>query len=155
MSGLVFAWEKVGALVASGILDLATRHYAEIALDQDLVPLDVDVSDYLARERAGIFRTFTARRCGVLVGYVQWYLYRPARCRTTLFADEAAYWLASDERRGLNGFRFLEAAVAALPRPCVVQVREKETFKNGRVASLLARLGLTSSERVFRGFLEG
>ncbi len=151
---LEFGWETGEQLLDDGILDLAKRHYAEIAGDQDKIPLAIDTEDYLRREAAGTFRLFTARRDGELVGYIQWYFCEPARYRTTLYVEEASYWLAPEERRGMAGVMFIKAALAALPRPCKVQMREKESFAGGKVALLLERLGLKPVERVFAAWLE-
>lgn len=151
---LEFGWASIAELLDGGLMALAKAHYEEIALDQDKVPLAVDLDDFLAREASDTFKIFAAWDNGVLVGYVQWFFYSPGRYKTTLYVDDSAYYLAPEYRKGLTGYLFLKAAVAALPRPCRVQIREKETFKDGKVAMLLGRLGLAPVERVFSGFLE-
>jgi GNAT superfamily N-acetyltransferase len=56
------------------ILPLLQEHYREIAPHQDIV-LDPDFEHYLAADRSGYLRIFTARESGgALVGYACFYL---------------------------------------------------------------------------------
>ncbi len=145
---LEFGWESCEELLDDGILELSRRHWDEIALDKEDVPLDIDIDRYLHMERTGYLRVFGARRDGKLVGYVMWYFDRPARYRSTLHISDHIFWLMPEERRGATGYFFLKAALAALPRPSKVQVREKLSFHNGGVGLILGRLGMKPIEMV-------
>jgi GNAT superfamily N-acetyltransferase len=49
---------------------LAELHYKEIAKHQDKIKLNPDYDKYSSLEQAGILHTVTARKDGVLIGYV-------------------------------------------------------------------------------------
>ena len=90
-----------------------------------------------------------------LIGYVLWYLWYPERYCTTLYVHDHIFFMVPEERTGLNGYKMLKAAIEVLPRPCKLQMREKLSFKQGRVGTILfKRLGLKPIEIVHSAFLE-
>jgi hypothetical protein len=152
---LTYGYEPLGRLLSDGILDLAQRHFDEIALDKGAVPLDIDLSEYLKMEADGRLRIFAARRDGRIVGYVFWFMEYPSRYKSTRYVHDHIFWLAPEERHGWNGYYLLKNAIAALPRPCKLQMREKLSFQQGRVGSvIMKRLGLKPIEIVHSAWLE-
>jgi len=150
---LTFGWDSADRFLSDDGLELAQRHYDEIAHDKADVPLEIDIDDYLKREKDGTFRIFAARRDGRLVGYVFFDLFWPSRYRTTLHVKEHIFWLAPEERKGMTGYRLLKAAFSALPKPCKLQVHEKLSFEGGRVGKLVERLGLKPIDVVYGAYL--
>ena len=148
-----YDWEPLAELLDDGAAALALRHWQEIALDQGDVPLEVDWDAVLAEEAAGVFRVFTARSDGDLVGYISCRVFRPSRYAGTVYVNDDVFWLDPTHRRGWTGYRLLSHFLAALPKPCKVQIKHKLTFEGGRVGKLLERLGLRPVEVVSVAFL--
>ncbi len=151
---LSLGWEPLSGLLSDGAGSLTRQHWEEIALDQDKVPLVIDWLALLQEEKIGRFRVFSARRAGKLIGYVSFRFFRPERYATTLYCNDDVFWLAPEERKGLTGYKLLRAAIAALPRPCKLQFKEKIGFQDGRVGTLLERLGLEPVEMLYSAYLE-
>lgn len=133
---------------------MTRKHWEEIALDKDEVPLVIDWMALLNEEKIGRFKVFTARRDGKLIGYISFRLFFPERYATTLYVNDDVFFLLPEERKGLVGYRMLKAAIEALPRPCKLQFKEKLTFEDGRVGTLLERLGLKPCEMVYSTWLK-
>ena len=68
MKQLVFQREEVTHSLFNEALPLLKEHYREIARFKE-VPLDVDIDQYVACEKAGILKCYTARGEGELIGY--------------------------------------------------------------------------------------
>lgn len=151
---VVYGWEPLAAALDDGIEALVQRHWQEIALDRDTVPLDVDWERKFSLEAEGVWRGFAARRDGRLIGYVAFFIHEHHHnYRSTRYIYDDIFWLAPEERRGLVGYRLLKESLAALPRPAKVQFRAKIGFENGRVGLLLQRLGLQPVEVVHSAYL--
>ena len=132
--GVSYGFEKLIDLLCYDDLARITReHWQAIALNRREVPLTVDWEAYLAAERAGTWRAFTARGDdGKLLGYIAFNYHLPIRYRTTLYIHEDTIWVipeAGTMRRALIWRSLWREALAALPRPAVVygKVRLTET----------------------------
>lgn len=90
------------AQVRDEIIDLAKRHYDEVAEDKDVVPLDIDWGHYAGLERNRALRIFTARVDEKLVGYNVFVLTFHPRYKTTLFAQNDVIFV-HPEHRGRGG----------------------------------------------------
>lgn len=150
---LKFEFEPLEVLLDDGVEQLVEQHWGEIALDKADVPLAIDWTAMLADELNGTFKVFTARDGARLVGYVSCHLFYPARYTATLYVNDDVLWLHPDYRKGLAGYRMLAAFLRAIPKPCKVQMKEKLTFKEGRVGKIFERLGLTAVETVYSAYL--
>lgn len=150
-----YGWEPLETLLDEGLADLVKLHWEEIALDKEKVPLDVDWDRKLSLEASGAWRVFTARRDDILVGYISFYIHESAvNYKSTRYIHDDVFWLCPSERRGLTGYRLLQKSIAALPRPCKLQMKVKLGFEGGRVGKLLERLGLSPIEVVHSAYLE-
>lgn len=150
-----YGFEPLETLLDEGLADLVIQHWEEIALDKESVPLDVDWDKKLGLESTGQWCVFTARRSGVLVGYVSFYIHHQAiNYKTTRYIHDDVFWLHPDERKGLTGYFLLKKSIAALPKPSKLQFKTKLGFQDGRVGKLLERLGLTPIETVYSAYLE-
>lgn len=150
---LIFDFEPLATLLDDGLGEIVREHWAAIAVDQEDVPLDVDWEAYQRREDNGTWRGFTARRDGRIVGYVGFFLFRPERYQSTLYINEDTIWIVPDEpNRGLLWYQLLKAAMAALPKPCKLQVKVRLQYGGDRTGKLLERLGLVANEMIYTGY---
>jgi hypothetical protein len=153
------------------------EQWSAIALDRQDVPLVVDWEAYLAAERAGTWRAFTARdEAGQLLGYIAFTFQRPIRYRTTVYAQEDTIWIVPDAgafRRALIWRGLWREALKALPRPCKVFGKVRLGAADARLmrntigkrhgaqrvlflmmGAVLRSLGLRPVEVVFSAFLK-
>lgn len=91
------------------------RHYAEIALHQDRIPLAPDVPRYRAAEAQGSLLIVTARLDGKLVGYASVIVGTRMHNVTVISALIESIWLAPEcrgQRLGSGLFDAVEKAAA-------------------------------------------
>ena len=113
MAELAFRQESFTALRPE-LEPLFERHWREVALNQDTVPLDPDWDSYAVMEAAGLYSMTTARAGIMLVGYVGLIVSRALHYRTLLCAEPDLLWLAPEHRAGTAGLRLLKAAESAV-----------------------------------------
>ncbi len=119
---LTYQWEPlIRLLTYDQLASLVEQHNAEYSTGLDAQPLSVNWQGYLAAESQGNFRVLTARRDGLLVGYLALNFFRPLRHSTSIFVKEEAIWVREWAVRGLIWRALWREALRALPRPCVVQ----------------------------------
>jgi hypothetical protein len=130
------------------IWPLWQSHYAEIAEDQERVPLDPDWDKYDALAAMDKLSITTARRGSDLVGYQFYVVDTHIHYRTTLFAASDLYFVHPNCRGGRTAMRLFKAAEAALALQGVVKVisNTKLAHDQGR---LLRALGWREAERLF------
>lgn len=148
----VFGWEKLDDLLADGAEELVCRHWKEIALDQDAVPLDLDWPAMRRDEAAGTLKVFSARLDGEILGYITFKMYHPDRYRSTLYCNADVFYFTPHERGKGHGMAMFRAAKDALPKPCKVQIRRKLGLNDEAVDHILRSLGLTPIEMCYSGF---
>lgn len=86
-------------------LPLLQAHYDEIARFKE-TPLEIDREQYLAAERIGMVRCFTAREGGRLIGYANYFIRSHPHFKSTIHALSDILYI-SPERRGIFGSYFL------------------------------------------------
>ena len=143
--GVTYQRERLAG-IARELLPLFKRHYAELAVDPDRAPLDVDWPRYLDLDLIGALQVITVRVGPALVGYIFNIVGPHLHKRSTRWCHVDIYWLDPAYRVGLRGYRlfvenerFLKAAGVKK-----IVVSEKAHFKNdfGRqVGILFKRLG--------------
>lgn len=148
---LEFAWERFPKLVPE-LKKLWPLHYAEIALDQDLCPLDPNWDYYFATDEVGVLHILTARYNGHLAGYCFNQVGTHNHYVTTRFAHTEMFWLHPRFRKGWQGVRMLMENIRGLKarEAVIATVNLKLTYKDGRVGKLLARLGYQPTDIVMR-----
>jgi GNAT superfamily N-acetyltransferase len=78
---------------------------------------DPDWTRYRIIEEAGLLHCFTARdEAGELVGYLTYFLTPSMHYRTVLQAEDDAFFLRADHRKGLAGVRLFRFAEGELRR---------------------------------------
>lgn len=91
------------------MLPLLVRHWREVALNHDDVPLDIDEHRYRQMDEAGVLHIVTARQAGELVGYHVSMLSPHLHYASTLHAITDVYWVAPERRAGRLGLRLFQA----------------------------------------------
>ena len=150
---ITFAHEPLAWLLRDGVEELTVRHWHEIALDKEQVPLATDWAKYQALEDTGAWRAFAARRDGKIIGYITYFIDFHVRYKTTRYVEADVFFIVPEERKGMVGYRLFSEFMKALPKPCKLLINEKLTFKDGRVGKLLERLGMKPIEVVYSKFL--
>lgn len=87
-------------------------HYAELALNQDKVPLSPQYGIYIQRERQGELIFVTLREAGELIGYFIGFVAPGLHYSTCLMCTMDIFYVHKDKRTGSAGirlFRFVEA----------------------------------------------
>jgi GNAT superfamily N-acetyltransferase len=101
---------------------LYQRHWEELALDQDAVPLAPDWERYAALEAAGALSIVTVRARGRLVGYSFMVVQRGLHYATTLEARMDMFWIAPEHRGRMGGVRLFREVERELIRRGVRRV---------------------------------
>ena len=89
---------------------LLPLHYRELALDQDLVPLDPDYDEYIAQDRAGHVCYVTLRDAGALIGYFVGFVRPGLHYQTCMTCIQDIFYVVQDSR-GQKGGQTLFAEV--------------------------------------------
>jgi GNAT superfamily N-acetyltransferase len=129
------------------------RHWEELALDKDKVPLDPQYDIYLARDAQGEVMFIAGRDAGRLVGYFVGFIAPGLHYRTCLTLTEDIFWIAP-EFRGHGGGLQLFKAVEAEARRRGVQRMFVGSKLHKDASWLFERLGYTEVERYYSKFFE-
>lgn len=121
MEHLSFQVENYFDVIEEG-RPLLLRHWDEIALDKDNVPLDPDWGRYESLERGGALSIVTARNNGKLVGYSVMVVQPGLHYRSCLEARMDIFWLAPELRGRMGGVRLFKAVEAELKRRGVKRI---------------------------------
>lgn len=86
---------------------LFPAHWKELALNQDEVPLDIDVEGYERLEQLGILMILTARADGELIGYVLSFLMPHLHYKSSgPMCVTDMYYVAPEFRHGVGAIMF-------------------------------------------------
>jgi GNAT superfamily N-acetyltransferase len=88
---------------------LLPLHYAELALDQDIVPLAPQYDEYLRRDALGMVLTIAMRDAGELVGYFVGFIAPGLHYATCLTLQLDIFWLRPDHRGKGGGVTLFKA----------------------------------------------
>lgn len=149
--------------VREEVWPLLLRHWDEIALNKDAVPLNPDWDTYGVLETQGMLHVTTARSdAGEIVGYASYVIVPNLHYKTMMVADGDIFYLAPEHRRGTTGLRLLRetekhilafCAASGKPHDCVYIInKEKEHFrKEGRsvVGPIMTHLGFKLIEHYY------
>jgi len=144
----VEAWSDVQAEMAP----LWVKHYEEVALNRDKMPLDPDFANYDAMESMGMLHIVVARKAGQIVGY-HFTLVRPhLHYVSTLCGLTDIYWIAPENRTGrtpLRLFQFVESTLKARG----VKKLFTGTKKSLDAGPLFEFMGWTEAERLYTKYI--
>lgn len=154
MSGnLSFAWEPIERLLGEGFEDLLVSHWEEVALEQSIIPLEVDWPRYITMEKAGTLKVLAMRRGARFVGYNAFFISPSMHYRNTLHAVNDVIYVDPEERRGSAGVRLIREADRLLKGLGVVKVvyhiKLHVLADRGTIGKVLQHLGYTEFERLY------
>lgn len=98
------------------VMPLLPAHYAELALDQDKVPLSPQYDEYLRRDELGQVMCIAMRDAGKLVGYFIGFKAPGLHYSTCLTLIQDIFWLHPDHRGKGGGFILFEAVKREMKR---------------------------------------
>ena len=131
-----------------------TRHWQEVALHQEAIPLDPDFDEYQRLADAGQLHVTVARQRGACVGYAVLVVRRHLHYRTSLTGFFDLYYVAPEFRRGWTGVNLFRHVEAAMRRRGVARL-----FTGTKVSldmsRIFERLGYDESERLHTKLLKG
>jgi GNAT superfamily N-acetyltransferase len=136
------------------MLPMLPRHWAELALDKDQVPLDPDWRRYRALYDQGQLLLVTLRERGCLIGYC-WVIIAPGlHYASTLHATVDIFWIDPDYRGRMGGRRLFRAVEAELRRRGVKRwVASTKLHRD--CGPLLRALGMQPFETLYSKMLGG
>lgn len=101
---------------------LLPRHWEELALNKDKVPLAPDYDRYLRMDAEGMISVVTVRAGGKLVGYSIFIVQPGFHYKTCLEARMDIFWLAPEYRGRMGGVRLFNAHEQELKRRGVKRI---------------------------------
>lgn len=104
-------------------------HWAEIANNRDIIPLDMDYAKYEMMEQLGMLHVVTAREDGALVGYINFVVCPHLHHMSTVTATQDFMYLKPSYRKGFNGINFLRFADSSLKARGVRKVFQESTLR--------------------------
>jgi hypothetical protein len=143
-----FAWERF-AFIARELPPLFEKHWREVALNQDTVPLAPDWDRYFSLDAAEVLRILTVRVAGDLVGYHFVFIYPHLHYNKTLFADTDMFWLDPEYRQGRTGYNLLKIVRDTLKGSGVTRHSLRTKLHIQSFEPLLKRLGYKPVETVY------
>lgn len=150
---LKFKWERFAA-IHSELLPLFERHYQEIALDKDRVPLDPDWNYYFGIDQLGLLQILTARSevNNRLAGYIFNVIGSHNHYKSTRFCNTEMFWLHPYFRKGWQPVRMFKENLKGLEvfGVDIATISFKLGFMEGRVGRFLSRLGYEPTDIVMR-----
>ena len=101
---------------------LLQRHYEELALNQDKVPLSPQYHVYLERDARGEVLLVTIRESGALVGYFVGFVAPGLHYETCLTLIMDIFWLAPEHRGQRGGIKLFRAVFEEAKRRGVQRI---------------------------------
>lgn len=128
--------------------ELWQEHYDEIAVQKERMPMRPDEATYRALEAAGRLQIVTARKDGVMVGYILSIIRPHLHYADVLSGYEDAYFLSKPHRQGLAGVKLIREAVRQMQRVGVQKCffMTKASLDMGRI---FERLGFAKTDIVY------
>lgn len=139
--------ERISDLIDE-IKPLLERHWQEIGIYQDKMPLDPNYDLYRARDAAGEGIICTLRADGELVGYWIGFIAPGLHYKSTLTLTTDILFV-SPEYRGLHGGQLLADCVKAEAQRRGVKIMYAGSKNHKEIAWFLERIGMTKIEEHF------
>lgn len=92
------------------------RHWEELALFKDRMPLDPQYDKYLARDALGEVVLTTLREDGAIIGYCVTFIAQGLHYQQTKTATVDIFWIEPEHRLAQNGSLLFGATKAALKK---------------------------------------
>lgn len=137
--------------IAHELPPLFERHWLELALDRDTIPLEPDWDRYYDLAVVGTLRVMTARCDGVLVGYIFNLIGPHLHYKSTLHVEIEMFWLDPAYRGGwfpVKWFSLNEREMRKLGAKRI-STGLKNHFMAGRVGWIFRRMGYKPIETIW------
>lgn len=139
--------------VIADIVPLLTRHWDEIALNKETVPLAPDYAQYQRLNDQGILNIYTARNDnGVLVGYCLTITVPHIHYSTTISSNVDLVYVVPEHRGKMTGVRLMQFTEDSLKEKGVKllshHVKEAHDF-----SAILLRKGYKKAETIYGKYL--
>lgn len=149
---ITYQLERFGEFYPEARILLA-RHWEEIALNRDEVPLDVDVAGYQGLDAAGQLQLLTVRLDSVMIGYHSTVVKPHLHYNSTLVGFVDVYYIVPEHRDkprvALRLFKEAEKALKARGVKLVIQTTKLHSDKS----KFLKFLGYQPTEIVVKKIL--
>jgi len=132
---------------------LLPKHWEEIAITRDKVPLDVDVDKYAELCDQGILHIVTARDDGKLIGYHVAMICGHLHYKSTLHGITDVYYLLPEYRGKMVGVRLFKEVEDDMRRRGVKKLYTGTKLHHD-MGRMFERLGYKETERLYTKFLE-
>lgn len=128
--------------------ELLRLHYQQIALDQELVPLDIDYERYAALDATGNFHIVTIRDGIKLAGYYAAIISSHLHNKSTLFGFSDVYYVLQQYRKATTGIRLIQFMEQTLKERGVKKL-VGNTKKHLDVGRIFEYLGWEEAETIY------
>lgn len=149
-SMLTYALEPLSGVLPE-VQELWKLHFDETEGYRSSLGFSPDVKQFLAFETSGMFRLFTAREQGRLVGHIGFVVFN-SRHTPSRVAGEDFFYFRQEARKGLEAVKFLRYAIAELKAEGVEQVTMTSKLSND-IEPLLRRVGFEMYSKQFHMIL--
>jgi len=151
---VVCAWEPLAALLDDGLHAIVEKHWHEVGVHKEDVPLSVDYEKYRTLEAQGILKLISARQGDRLVGYASFLVLPHLHYSRTLHALNDAIFVDPAVRgAGIKLIREAERGLADMARPgsvrIVYHVKHAVEAERGTLGPVFERLGYRAFETCF------
>lgn len=133
---------------------LLERHWAEIALNQDIIPLAPNYARYAELEAKNKLCIITARCDGAIIGYACFIVDFSLHYSSIIWANSDVIWLAPEHRGAKLGNAILDRAEAELMARGVVMAHILTKVAHPALAALLGSRGYGLVETVHAKVLQ-
>jgi hypothetical protein len=127
---------------------LFVRHWHEIGVDRDVIPMDMDYEMYDKYDSIGYLKITTARVAGKLVGYCMALVCTHLHYKSTLFGLGDLYYLEPEHRKGAAGMRMFMAMEANMRALGVKKITSISKLHHD-VSPMFLALGWKAQETTF------
>lgn len=134
--------------------ELWTRHWDEVALDKEQIPLDPDLAQYEAFAANGELHIVTVRVDSRLVGYHASIVRRHLHYKGSLNAFTDVYFLLPEYRQGLLGVKLFRKAEETLKARGVEKIFTG-TKVHLNMSKMFEHLGYRQTEILFTKYIGG
>ena len=139
--------------VVIDIFPLLNKHWEEIALNKDKVPLDPNLEKYKTLEQSGILDIFTARDdSNKLVGYCIVFTMPHMHYWSTLMSSVDIFYVSPEHRGKMTGSRLMTYAEKEL-KASGTKVLTHHVKVAHDYSPILVRKGYKEAERIFSKYI--
>lgn len=124
-----FAWESLSVIFREpNWRSLIADQWVELSHLPDVEP-EFDFAAMYELEKAGHYRTWVARKEGLMIGFIQWMFHKPFAYRGQLWALDCGHYIDCEHRDVHTAIAMWRGAEAALRAIGVTAIRAHDNEK--------------------------